>query len=176
MGCRVYQCAKVAEELHYQNDNVEGLTAHFRELDGKDAVELVEAKVYVDASGSESLLRRPLWGRTRSPHQASQHRDLGLLANAEWAESVEGGTYVQVLSIGHGWLWFIPVGPTRTSIGFVTSADYFKKSGLSTEQIYEEAVSRDSLVRKLTKDATRGNLPQRIGASLLTEFLGTIGS
>jgi hypothetical protein len=32
--------------------------------------------------------------------------------NAEWADEIGvGGTRVQVMSLSHGWIWFIPLGP-----------------------------------------------------------------
>ena len=56
-----------------------------------------------------------------------------------------GGTYVYVMSIGYGWLWFIPLGPTRTSIGFITSAEHFKASG-------KTPVTAEPLLLKLNAD------------------------
>jgi hypothetical protein len=50
--------------------------------------------------------------------------------NAEWAIEIGvGGTRVQVMSQAAGWMWFIPLGPTRTSIGYIVPAEHYKESG-----------------------------------------------
>ncbi len=56
------------------------------------------------------------------------------------------GTRIQVLSLGYGWIWFIPVGPTRTSIGLVVPVEYFKQSGLSRQEIYDRALAEEPLI------------------------------
>jgi hypothetical protein len=81
--------------------------------------------------------------------------------NAEWADKIGvGGTMVKVLSFSWGWLWFIPLSPTRTSIGLITSADYYKDSGKSVEQIYMDGLAEMPLVMDLIKNAQRENILQ----------------
>ena len=76
--------------------------------------------------------------------------------NAEWAVEIGvGATRVQVMSLDHGWLWFIPLGPTRTSIGFICPVAHYKTLSGSTEEIYLEAVGRCPRVSSLTTNATR---------------------
>jgi flavin-dependent dehydrogenase len=152
LGCRVHQQAKVAE-IEHEGDRVLGLKIILA-----DGEERIEAKYYVDASGGESLMRRTMGVGTTSPTSLRNIAIWDYWQNAEWAETVGGeGTYVYVLSIGHGWIWFIPLGPTRTSIGFVTAAEHYKQSGKSTEQIYLDAISQQPLVRELTRNAVREN-------------------
>ncbi len=64
---------------------------------------------------------------------------------------------VQVMSFGWGWLWFIPLGPTRTSLGLITSAEYYKASGKTTEQLYLEAIEGEPRIRALVANAQREN-------------------
>ncbi len=150
LACRVYQQAKVAE-IQRDGDRVLGLKVNLQEGEQR-----VEARHYVDASGGESLMRRTMGVGTASPTSLRNIAIWDYWQNAEWAETVGGeGTYVYVLSIGPGWIWFIPLGPTRTSIGFVTSAEHYRESGKSTEQIYLEAISQQPLVRQLTRNANR---------------------
>jgi hypothetical protein len=74
--------------------------------------------------------------------------------NAEWAVEIGvGGTRIQVRSLGYGWLWFIPIGPTRTSIGLVVPADYYKQSGKRPEDLYAQALAEEPMVAKLTENA-----------------------
>jgi hypothetical protein len=78
--------------------------------------------------------------------------------NAEWSEKIGvGGTVVQVRSFGWGWLWFIPLSPTRTSIGLITSAEYYKASGESTEALYKRAISEEPRIRALVENANSEN-------------------
>jgi flavin-dependent dehydrogenase len=115
----------------------------------------VEARHTIDASGGSALMRRALGVPTEEP---SALRNIALWAywqNAEWAATVgSSGTRVQVLSLGWGWIWFIPVGPTRTSIGLVLPAGYYKRSGKTTEELYFEAISSESTVALLTANAS----------------------
>jgi hypothetical protein len=64
------------------------------------------------------------------------------------------------MSIEWGWLWFIAMGKTRTSVGLVTSAAYYKKSGLSTEELYLKAIAAQPLISQLLSPATRENILQ----------------
>jgi hypothetical protein len=69
-----------------------------------------------------------------------------------------GGTRVFVMSLGYGWIWFIPLGPTRTSIGLIVPADYYKDSGQSTEELYKKALAEEPMIAKLIANATSEGL------------------
>jgi hypothetical protein len=74
--------------------------------------------------------------------------------NAEWAVEIGvGGTRIQVMSLGYAWIWFIPIGPTRTSIGVVVPVDYFKESGKSPKEFYDQALASESMVSALVRNA-----------------------
>src|SRR5207245_11557770 len=78
--------------------------------------------------------------------------------NAEWAINIGvGGTRIQIMSVGYGWIWFIPLGPTRTSIGLVMPVDYYKNSKKRPEELYLEAVTNEPRIAALCKKATRKN-------------------
>ena len=59
------------------------------------------------------------------------------------------------MSLGYGWLWFIPISATRTSIGLVCPAEHYKKSGLRPEELHLKAISDDPRISALVKDAKR---------------------
>ncbi len=61
------------------------------------------------------------------------------------------------MSVGYGWIWFIPLGPTRTSIGLITPAEYYKQSGKRPEELYMTALKNEARISELTKNATREN-------------------
>jgi hypothetical protein len=58
------------------------------------------------------------------------------------------------MSMKNGWIWFIPLGPTRTSVGFVCLAEYYKRSGKKPEELYLEAVRTEPRIASLIKNAT----------------------
>jgi flavin-dependent dehydrogenase len=154
MGCQVFQETNV-KGVEKAGDRVESL--YVLSSLGEDRV---NARWYVDASGSQSLLRKEMGVGTQVPTQLRNIAIWDYWQNAEWAEEIgDCGTYVYVLSLGYGWIWFIPVGPSRTSIGLVTSAQYYKQCGLSTQALYDQALSEQPLIQKLlAKASSEGRL------------------
>ncbi len=146
-GCKVFQPAQV-RKVETEGDKVTGLVL----ADGTE----VTARWYIDASGASALLRRAMSIEIDLPTKLQNIAFWDYWENTEWATRFPGGgTRVLVLSIGTGWIWFIPLGPTRTSIGFVCPRDHFKSSGLSKEDIYLQALAQEPLIAELTENATR---------------------
>lgn len=117
----------------------------------------VTADFYCDCTAG-SLFRRTLGVEINSPTSLRNVATWDYWQNAEWAVNIgTGGTRIQVMSLGWGWLWFIPVGKTRTSIGLVTPAEYVKQSGKKLEELYNEAIAAEPLINKLTQSAEREN-------------------
>ncbi|AIE85620.1 putative halogenase [Fimbriimonas ginsengisoli Gsoil 348] len=115
----------------------------------------VEADTYIDASGHSGILRRAMGVEIEEPSKLRNVAFWDYWQNADWAVSVGvGGTRVQVMSVGYGWLWFIPLSPTRTSIGLVCPADYYKQSGRPPEELYREAMEQEPRIRSLVVNAT----------------------
>jgi len=154
LGCDVRQLTQVTKTVLDEQDPDRIDHIEVKSADGETYA--VRAKHYIDASGGIGVLRRGLGVGTQSPTSLQNVAFWDYWENAEWAVEIGvGGTRVQVLSIGAGWLWFIPLGPTRTSIGFVCPASYYKDSGKSPEELYEWAISQEPRVRELTKNATQ---------------------
>ena len=146
-GCTVRQGTRVSKVLR-DGDRVTAL-----QLDGD---ETVTARYYIDASGGPGILRRAMGVAVDTPTTLQNIAIWDYWENAEWAVEIGvGGTRVQVMSIGNGWLWFIPLSPTRTSIGFICPAAYYKASGTSPETLYLDAIAEEPLIRKLTENASR---------------------
>lgn len=146
-GCRVYQETRVAKVRH-QGDRVTGLEVPVFE-DG-----LLEARYYVDCSGDAGILRRTLDIGVDAPTALRNIAIWDYWNDADWAVTVgNGGTRIFIMSLGWGWLWFIPITATRTSIGLVLPADYYKQSGKSKEDLYREAIQAEPLISELTKNA-----------------------
>lgn len=137
-----------------EKDRVTGL-----EVEGLTGPYTITAKHYVDASGNAAVLRRALEVPVTIPTKLMNVAMWDYWENAEWAVKIgSGGTRIFVLSIGCGWIWFIPIAPTRTSIGFVCPAEYYKECGKSTRELYDWALAREPLVTKLTRNATRAGM------------------
>ena len=145
LGADVRQGTKVAD-IDREGDRITGLTL----ADGQS----VEAKWYVDASGVVGLVRRAMGVASHAPEQLRNIAVWDYWQNADWAVEIGvGGTRVQVRSLPFGWIWFIPLGPTRTSIGLICPAEYYKQSGKKPEELYHEAVRRQPDIAKLLGNA-----------------------
>lgn len=152
MGVEARQGTRVAK-VHTEGDRIAGL-----ELDGG---ERIEARYYIDASGTVGLLRRALGVEAKVTDDLKNIAIWDYWQNAEWAVEIGvGATRVQVRSLPYGWIWFIPLGPTRTSIGLVTPAEHYKKMGLAPEELYRKAIEDQPEIRKLVANATPENTTQ----------------
>jgi len=154
IGCEVRQ--ETATTCVHRDENDPDRIAGLEIRDATGATETVQARHYIDASGNAAIIRRAMDVRVDSPTSLQNVAFWDYWENAEWAVEIGvGGTRVQVLSIECGWLWFIPLGPTRTSIGFICPAEYYKESGKSPEEIYAWACETEPRVRELTANAMR---------------------
>lgn len=150
LGCSVHQQTKVTAVLR-EGDRVNGLKV----MSGAGE-RTVNARHYVDCSGHVGVLRKAMGVEVRSPTTLQNIAIWDYWQNADWAVNVGvGGTRVQVLSLGYGWIWFIPLGPTRTSIGLIVPAQYFKDRGIRPQELYKEALASDRVIQALTKNAVR---------------------
>lgn len=145
LGATVHQPQRVVK-VNRDGDRINGLDL----ADG----ESVTAKWYIDASGHAGILRRSLGVEAKPSTLLQNVAFWDYWQNTEWAVSIGvGGTRVQVLSLGYGWIWFIPLGPTRTSVGLVIPAEYYKKSGKTPEELYNQALLDEPTVQKLITNA-----------------------
>jgi flavin-dependent dehydrogenase len=146
LGCNVQFGTQVQKVLR-DSDRVVGL-----QLEGGT---VVEADYYVDASGHAGILRRAMDVPIEVPTSLQNIAIWDYWHNADWADHIGiGGTRIQILSLGYGWIWFIPLGPSRTSIGFVCPAEYYKKSGITVQQLYENALASEPRIQDLIRNAT----------------------
>jgi flavin-dependent dehydrogenase len=145
LGAHVFEGVGV-RQVHAQNGRVEALQLE----DGTR----VEAKHYVDASGNAGLLRRQLGVEVEEPNALKNIAIWDYWEDAEWAVTIGTvATRVQVMSLGYGWIWFIPISATRTSVGLVCPAEYYRKSGETTQALYDRALQAEPRVAALLKKA-----------------------
>ncbi|MCG9895371.1 MAG: tryptophan 7-halogenase [Fimbriimonadaceae bacterium] len=145
LGCRVMQETAV-RTIHHQDDEVEGLTL--------ETGDRVQARQYVDASGNAAVLRRALRVPVDEPSRLKNVAFWDYWNDAEWVVTIGiEATRVNVMSLGYGWIWFIPIGPTRVSVGLVVPAEHYKATGKTPDQIYHDAVQSEPLIRSLLAKA-----------------------
>jgi len=144
-GCRVLQGTAV-KSVEFEGDRITGL---------KTENDTFVAKYYVDASGDAGLLRKAMCVEVEAPTALRNIAIWKYWLDAEWPVTLgDNATRIQVMSLDWGWMWFIPITPTRTSVGLVVPAEYFKASGLTTEQIYQKAVDEEPMISGLVSAAT----------------------
>jgi len=157
MGCEVCEGTRVVK-VERTGDRVDGLklTANVMPK-GADADGMVRAKQYIDASGHVGILRRSMDVPVAEPTSLKNIAMWRYWTSPDWPaiEGVgKGGVRVRVMSLGNGWIWFIPIAKDRTSIGFVTHADHYKQSGLTTTELYEKALASEPHIAELLSGAT----------------------
>jgi flavin-dependent dehydrogenase len=155
MGCHTFLQTK-ALSINSENGVVKDVEVSRTLPDGTQEEFTIEARYYVDATGASALLRRALNIDVYAPTKLRNVAFYDYWQDAEWAETIgSGGTRVQIMSIGWGWLWFIPITHTRTSIGLVTHSEFYKNSGKKPEELYLEAIAQEPRISKLVAKATR---------------------
>ncbi len=144
-GAEVRQGVKVDTVL-VNADRIEGLKLN--------SGETITAEYYIDGSGTVALFRRAL-GIGIDPNL--ELRNIAVWdywRNADWAVEIGvGATRIQVRSLPYGWIWFIPIGPTRTSIGVVCPAEYYKESGFTAKELYDQSLRRQTDIWNLLANA-----------------------
>ncbi len=146
-GVEVRQGVKVVEILR-EGDRVTGLRL--------ESGETVEATYYVDASGHAGTLRRSMGVQVDEPTKLKNIAIWNYWKNDEWAQTVnKGGIRARILSVGYGWIWYLPISANRSSIGLVTHAEYFKSTGKKPEELYGQALSDEPFLAKLLENAER---------------------
>lgn len=146
MGAAVREETQVREVLT-EGDRVLGL----RLDDGST----VRARWYVDATGHVGLLRRALGIQSDAPEELRNVAFWDYYDDAEWAIRIgTGGTRIQVRSLPYGWIWFIPIGATRASVGIVCPSSYYKEQGLTPDEMHARAMAEQPEIRHLLRNAT----------------------
>jgi len=146
MGVEVREETQVAD-VRVEDDRVTAITL--------DTGEALAARHYVDASGAAGVLKRALGVPVHAPEALRNIAIWDYWENAEWAIEIGvGATRIQVRSLPYGWVWFIPLGPTRTSIGLVCPTEHYRAMGKTPEALYHEAARTPKDIAALIERAT----------------------
>jgi flavin-dependent dehydrogenase len=145
LGCEIHEQAQV-RGIEREDDRVTGLKLR----DGRR----VAARWYIDASGHVGVLRKAMGVNIDVPTRLQNIAIWDYWDDAEWAIEIgTGGTRIQIMSQSDGWMWFIPIAPTRVSLGFVCPAERFKAMGKSPKTLYSEVVRQDERISRLIAKA-----------------------
>jgi len=145
VGCKVYQGARIQKVLT-DDDCVMGL----RTASG----EAITARYYVDATGHRGTIRTAFDVPCEYPTALQNVAFWGYWQNAEWPENIGiGGTRAQIMSLPYGWVWFFPISQTRTSVGLVLPASYYKESRQRPEELYQQALKQEPRINYLLTGA-----------------------
>ncbi|MCB9934613.1 MAG: tryptophan 7-halogenase [Planctomycetes bacterium] len=146
LGCQVLQPVGVREVVHADDE--------IRELRLDDG-RVVTAKHYVDASGDAAVIRRALGVKVDVPTALQNVAFWEYWQKPGLNSSLLETRTIRILirSLPYGWLWYIALDENRSSVGLVTPAEYFQKSGKSPEALYHESVKLEQSVNRLLAEA-----------------------
>lgn len=145
LGAVVREETQVREVLR-DGDRITGLQL--------DSGEVVVGRWYVDASGHVGVVRRAMGVESQVPPDLMNIAVWDYYDNAEWKVKIGvGGTRVQVRSLPYGWIWFIPMGPTKSSVGLVCPSSYYKQSGLTPKELLHKALAEQPEISALLSKA-----------------------
>ncbi len=146
MGVTVRQGVQV-NQIKTRGDRIEGFVL--------DTGETVTGRYYIDGSGAPAILRKALGIESDAPEALRNIAIWDYWENAKWALEIGvGATRVQVRSLSYGWIWFIPLGPSRTSVGLICPSEYYKASGKSPAELYAQAIAEQPEIASLCEQGT----------------------
>jgi flavin-dependent dehydrogenase len=119
-----------------KDDAVVGLTVRMP----NGAVEKIYSEVLIDASGCATFLANHRVTGKKWPGNSDKQIALftqfaNTIRDNGTELSQQPGNTLLYYQAKHYWAWFIPVNEELTSVGVVFRTDYFKKSGMSKEQM-----------------------------------------
>lgn len=145
LGTEVREETMVAEVLR-EDDRITG----FKLASG----ETITANHYVDASGHVGLLRRAMGVESKAPKELRNVAFWDYWDNAKWKVEIgNGATRVFVRSLPFGWIWFIPLGPSRASVGLICPSEHYKDKNLPPHELYNQALEMEPDISALLSDA-----------------------
>lgn len=148
-GAEVWQETRV-ESLSV-NDDGAAVTC----LRAGEKLEL-RARWLFDASGRDAILGRSLKLPRTDFGLAKKFATFAHFSGVERNPAPTDGNIV-IVRLSFGWCWFIPLDAEKTSVGLVQTLEHFKKTGLSPEESFEQAVASNTELRRRMSGATRLN-------------------
>ncbi len=146
-GSEVWQEAKVESV----NISDAGATVLCRK-DGE--VHELRSRWFFDASGRDSLLGRTM-GLPKDDFGLT--KKFATFAHFHGVERNPAPTdgHITIVRLDFGWCWIIPLDAEKTSVGLVQTLEYFKKTGLTPQENFEQVVKSTTELRRRLGDAKR---------------------
>jgi len=145
--------AEVFEESQVLGHTVgeDRVTVHYRSTDGVE--HQPTARYLIDASGLGNLTATQASQRDYYPN----HRKLAIFSHFSGVEMPTGEQSGDILVVRreNSWMWLIPLGPGKTSVGLVVDAADFKALGVTAQQAFDDAVAETPVVRARFTHAVR---------------------
>jgi len=125
---------------------------------------VIEGKFLLDASGQQSFLANKLKSKVKNSHLGDRVAIYGHWMDIELDEALQEGNLkiVQLELENGGWMWIIPIGDNKISVGAVIDAEYSKSRRKSLqaehgrdwyEEVYKEVIQSSSFVSNAMKNA-----------------------
>ncbi|KAA9159084.1 tryptophan 7-halogenase [Amycolatopsis acidicola] len=135
----------------------DGRVTGVRYVDESGTERTIEAKYVVDASGNSSRLHSHASGKRI---HSDFFRNLALFGYFEGGKRLPGPDAGNILcaAFDEGWLWYIPLSDTLTSVGAVVhrdQADKVRGTQEEREKSLHGFIDRCEIVRDMLTDATR---------------------
>lgn len=149
-GVKVHEGVTITE-LHF--DGERPVAADWRADDGVQTGN-ISFDYLVDASGRAGIMANRY---LESRRFLSAFQNVAIWSYFRGGKRPETGFEgpLTLVSVPHGWLWYIPIEKDTHSVGLVCHVDYFKeaKTTKSVEQIYREGLACSPLLTELLAPA-----------------------
>ncbi|HEY1793657.1 MAG TPA: NAD(P)/FAD-dependent oxidoreductase [Opitutaceae bacterium] len=120
-------------------------------LSGERGDEEVSARWVIDSGGRENLFAHPLKSRFEEAPFPKRAAVYSHFEGVRRADGPSGGNIV-IARVGDGWFWVIPVSPTKTSVGLVTSVTNLRGRA-APEEAFAATVAGSPRLREVMSGA-----------------------
>jgi len=146
VGCEVRQGTRVTEVV------ADGDRVSFLRLEDGSKI---AGRYYVDCTGNVGLVRRAMGVGIDSHDRLKNISFWDYWESDHWNDTMaEGFTRIQIRSLPYGWIWFIPIGRTRVSIGLICHSEHYRKKGQTPSEVYRRALEDEPFIAAQVAKAT----------------------
>ncbi|GAA3728691.1 tryptophan 7-halogenase [Salinactinospora qingdaonensis] len=134
--------------------STDGQVTGVRYTDPAGRQQELSARYVLDASGNSGRLHRAVGGQR---HMSDFFKNLAVFGYFEGGKRLPGPDAGNILcaAFDEGWLWYIPLSDTLTSVGAVLTPDQIGRIQADREAALREAIQSCGIVRDLLSEATR---------------------
>lgn len=149
-GVDVRQRSKVTGVIHDGTGRVIGV----RYLDADKVEHEISARYVVDASGNKTRLSRHAGAERVYSEHFQNVAIFGYFEGGKRFDAPDTGN-ILCAAFDEGWMWYIPLSDSLTSVGAVIAKSHAGKALKDTEASLREFIGRTAVVKDMLVDATR---------------------